>query len=95
MESGDRVSWLRVTLWKGSHGELKKEVGVVRVGTKSTKIPQTNGETWAEQTDEAEPKTRGAALIMITIITQGRGRTTVSSPASATPWLRHLGQMTY
>lgn len=32
------VSWL--ALYKGSHGELKKEVDGVRAGRKSTEIPQ-------------------------------------------------------
>lgn len=45
------ISWL--ALGKGSHGEPKEEVDGVRVGMKSIKIPQTNGKTWSEQTDEA------------------------------------------
>lgn len=44
------ISWL--VLYKGSHGELKKEVDGVRVGMKSTKIPQINEKTWSEQIDE-------------------------------------------
>lgn len=73
------VSWLE--LYKGSQSELKKEVDVVRAGTEEHRDPTNK---WVNL---GRAKRRGAAMLMITISTQGRGRTVASSAASATHWL--------
>lgn len=43
----------QLAVYEGSHGELETEVDGVRGEVRGTKIPQTNGETWSEQTDES------------------------------------------